>query len=75
MLKSEYDAKLEGVGPLPRLDVFAVFSSKCNICCISNSKSTPFISLNSQRIMISYNINHIFVDEKIYQLGGCNFER
>ena len=25
--------------------------------------------------MISYNINHIFMDEKIYQLGGRKFEK
>ena len=46
--------------------LFAVLSSKCNICCVPDSTKTPLISLNSQRIMISYNINHIFVDEKMH---------
>ena len=54
---------------------FAVLSSKCNISCIPNSTKILFISLKRQRIMISYNINHIFVDEKIYQLGGRKFEK
>ena len=55
----------------------AVLSSKCNnyICCIPNSTNTPFMSLNSHRIMISYNIHHIFVDEKIYKLGGRKLEK
>ena len=44
---------------------FAVLSSKYNISCIPNSTKILFISLKRQRIMISYNINHIFVDEKI----------
>ena len=42
--------------------LFAVLSSKCNICCVPDSTKTPFISL----IMISDNINHIFVDEKMH---------
>ena len=46
--------------------LFAVLSSKCNICCISNSTKIPFTSLKRQRIMICYRINHIFVDEKLY---------
>ena len=54
---------------------FAVLSSKCNICCIPNSTSTPFIPLNSQRKMISCNINYIFVDKEIYYLGGWKFEK
>ena len=54
---------------------FAVLSSKCNISCIPKSKNIPFISLKRQRIMISYNINHIFVDEKIYELGGRKSEK
>ena len=54
---------------------FTVLPFKCNICCIHNSTNTPFISLNSQIIMISYNINHIFVDEKIYQLRCWKLEK
>ena len=45
--------------------LFAVLSFKCNICCVTDITNTPFISLNSQRIMVSYDMNHIFVDEKI----------
>ena len=46
--------------------LFAVLSSICHICCISNSTKIPFISLKRQRIMRPYSINHIFVDEKMY---------
>ena len=46
--------------------LFVVLSSKSNICCVPDSTNTPFMSLNSQRMKISYNIKHIFVDEKIY---------
>ena len=45
--------------------LFAVLFSKCNICCVTDSTNTPFISFNSPKIMVSYNINNIFVDEKI----------
>ena len=46
--------------------LFVVLSSKSNICCVPDSLNTPFISLDSQRMKISNNIKHIFVDEKIY---------
>ena len=55
--------------------LFAVLSSICHICCISNSTKIPFISLKRQRIMISYSINHIFVDEKMYKMSGRKFEK
>ena len=48
---------------------FAVLSSKCNISCIPNSTYIPFISLKRQRVMTSYNINHIFVVEKNVLVG------
>ena len=51
---------------------FAVLSSKCNISCIPNSTNTHFVSLNSQRKMTPYNVNHIFVDEEICYLGVGN---
>ena len=41
-----------------------VLSSISNFCCVPDSTNTPFTSLNSQRMKISYNIKHIFVDEK-----------
>ena len=53
------------VYPSVKQGLFAMFSSKCNICCIVNSTNTPFITLDSQRIMISYNINHMFMGEEI----------
>ena len=48
---------------------FAALTSKCNICCIQNSTNTPFISVDSQWKMVSYNINHIFVDEEMFILA------
>ena len=54
---------------------FAALSLKCIICCIPNSTNTPLIPLDSQWKLISYNINHIFVDEEIYMLWGLKFEK
>ena len=50
-----------------------VLSSKSNICCVPDSTNIPFISLNSKRMKISFNIKHIFVDEKIYSPEGRKF--
>ena len=46
--------------------LFVVLSSKNNICCVPDSTNTPFIPLDSQKMKISFNIKHIFVDENIY---------
>ena len=53
--------------------LFVVLSPKSNICGVPDSINTPFISLNSQRMKISYNIKQIFVDEKIYLPEGKKF--
>ena len=37
---------------------FAVLSSKYDIICVLKYTSMPYIPLHSQRIWLSYNINH-----------------
>ena len=42
---------------------FVVLSSRYDIYCASKCTDMPYISLDSQWKMLSYNINHIIVDE------------
>ena len=55
--------------------LLVVLSAKNNICCVPDSTNTPFVPLNSQRMKISFNIKHIFADEKTYELEGRKFEK
>ena len=42
---------------------FSVLPSRCNIYCAPKYIHMPYISLDSQRQMLSCNINHIIVDK------------
>ena len=46
---------------------FATLSSKYDIYCVAKCINTHFISLNSQRKNLSYNINHKIIDEDIIE--------
>ena len=46
---------------------FAMLSSKYNIFCAAKCILTPYMSLNSQRKNLSYNINHTIRDKNIIQ--------
>ena len=44
---------------------FITLSSEYNIYCAAKCINTSYISLNSQRKTVSYNINHIIMDKDI----------
>ena len=55
--------------------LFAVLSYRYNISCAPKGTNSLYISLNSQRKMLSCNINHIIRYEEVFKLGACKFEK
>ena len=53
----------------------AVLSYRYNISCAPKGTNSLYISLNSQRKMLSCNINHMIRYEEVYKLGACKFEK
>ena len=51
---------------------FAILSSAYDITCVLNYTSMPYIALHSQRIWLSYNINHIHEDKGIFSWRDGN---
>ena len=54
---------------------FATLSSKYNIYCVSKCINTYYVSLDSQRKKLSYNINHIVIDEDIIEFECREYEK
>ena len=54
---------------------FAVLPSRYDMYCSSKCTNMPYISLDSQRKMLSYDINHIIADEKVFLLEKRKFEK
>ena len=48
---------------------FAALSSICDNFCTLKCINMTSISLNSQMKMLSYNINHVIVNQELFQLG------
>ena len=54
---------------------FAALSSKYNMYCTSKCTSMPYISLRSQRNLLSYDMKHVVINGEIIQLEGREFEK
>ena len=54
---------------------FATLSSKYDIYCVAKCINTHFISLNSQRKDLSYNINHIIMADDIIEFECQEYEK
>ena len=54
---------------------FATLSSKSNIYCVPKCINAYYVSLNSQRKNLSYNINQIIIDEDIIEFECQEYEK
>ena len=54
---------------------FATLSSKYDIYCVHKCINTYYVSLNSQRKNLSYNINQIIIDENIIEFECQEYEK
>ena len=54
---------------------FAVLSSKYDIICVLNYTSMPFIALHSQRRWLSYNVNLIHEEKRIFYVEGFELKK
>ena len=54
---------------------FATLSSNYNIYCVAKCINIHFISLNTRRKHLSYNINHVILDEDIIEFECQEYEK